>query len=261
VSQEAWSEPEQERDHHGRLLPVPLPPSGPVPIPSKEERERMRDYFTDVARWPGPNGQPSRDGLALLAALEAVEELPQWIITKLKTLGEYYEPPTDGRDMAHEIYGWMHVLCFHYIQNRREVKEYDAARRAIKAMQKERDEEKDRRQETIAMCQQLAGERDTIRDALADDKMERRKTLANIRAERDALQAKLDSQPWVREVQELCRQRDALAEALRPFDAAMEVCEPTLSDDWRVYVSLGECRRAKKALDSLDVKDRINEPE
>lgn len=60
------------------------------------------------------------------------DALLAWLIAKIKTVGEYYEPPTDGRDATHEIYGWMHVLCFHYVQNRREVKEFDAARRALK---------------------------------------------------------------------------------------------------------------------------------
>lgn len=62
--------------------------------------------------------------------------LEAWIISKLKTMVDYYQPPNDGRDTAHEIMGWMHVLCFHYEQNRREVKEYDAARRAAKELTK-----------------------------------------------------------------------------------------------------------------------------
>jgi hypothetical protein len=72
---------------------------------------------------------------ALLDALDAADELPKWIVAKLKTLWGYYEPPTDGRGVVQEIYGWMHVLCFHYLQNRREVKEYAAARRAAKQAQ------------------------------------------------------------------------------------------------------------------------------
>src|SRR5262245_21337960 len=63
--------------------------------------------------------------IARLAELERLMRLPAWIIGKLKTLGVYYEPPTDSRDVVGEIQGWMHKLCFHYVQNRREVKEYD----------------------------------------------------------------------------------------------------------------------------------------
>ena len=80
---------------------------------------------------------------ALRAAADEIarlRELPDWIVSKLQTLGEYYEPPNDGRDQRHEIMGWMHVLCFHYVQNRRDVKEYDAARRRAKELESERDQ-------------------------------------------------------------------------------------------------------------------------
>lgn len=103
-----------------------------------------------------------------IAALEArvrelegerdrLRDLPEWIVRKLKTLGEYYEPPTDSRDVKGEIQGWMHVLCFHYVQNRREVKEYDAARRTAKAMTAERDA-------TRAEAERLRG---LVREAVA----------------------------------------------------------------------------------------------
>jgi len=63
--------------------------------------------------------------------------LPNWIIAKLKTLGEYYDPPTDGRDEVSEIYGWMHVLCLHYVHSRREMAEYDRARRIAATLKAE----------------------------------------------------------------------------------------------------------------------------
>lgn len=76
---------------------------------------------------------------AVTAERDRLAELPEWVVGKLKTLGEYYDPPTDGRDVVSEIQGWMHVLCFHYVQNRREVKEYDAARREAKTLRADLD--------------------------------------------------------------------------------------------------------------------------
>lgn len=83
-------------------------------------REKLASFSTPPAVVPGS---------------ERLAMLPVWIVGKLKTLGEYYEPPTDDRDVVSEIQGWMHVLCFHYVQNRREVKEYDAARRKVKELE------------------------------------------------------------------------------------------------------------------------------
>ena len=60
--------------------------------------------------------------------------LSDWIIEKLKTLGVLYKPDERG-DVIGEIQGWMHILCFHYEQNLREVKEYDAARRKAKELE------------------------------------------------------------------------------------------------------------------------------
>lgn len=90
--------------------------------------------------------------------VDRLQQLPEWLIAKLKTLGEYYEPPTDGRDAIHEIYGWMHVLCFHYVQNRREVKEYDAARREAKALRADVDRLTAERDEARARLLTAAGD-------------------------------------------------------------------------------------------------------
>lgn len=77
----------------------------------------------------------SRDVVdALVAKCDRLAGLADWIIRKLKTMTEYYTAPTDNRDVVSEIQGWMHVLCFHYEQNRREVKEYDAARKEAKRL-------------------------------------------------------------------------------------------------------------------------------
>jgi len=73
---------------------------------------------------------------ALEAEVTRLKDLPEWIIRKLKTM-EYYEPPTDGRDIRSEIQGWFHVLCFHYVQNRREVKTYSENCKAMKQLEAE----------------------------------------------------------------------------------------------------------------------------
>ena len=118
---------------------------------------------------------------AVWAERDELRELPEWIVRKLQTMEEYYEPPSDGRDIKREIQGWMHVLCFHYEQNRREVKEYDSARRAAKQLRAHRDEiEQTRnrlageleqaRQDLAALRQrveELERERDELRDGLA----------------------------------------------------------------------------------------------
>lgn len=105
--------------------------------------------------------------------------LADWIIAKLKTMKDYYEPPTDGRDIVHEIYGWMHVLCFHYEQNRREVKEYGAARRTAKELEAANADLRKRLEEAERVanargkeldwfsesCQALHADNDRIREA------------------------------------------------------------------------------------------------
>lgn len=107
-------------------------------------------YGTDLVPWIDDVITSHRGQNARIAVLEArvreveadndrLRALPEWVVAKLKTLGDYYEPPKDGRDVTGEIQGWMHVLCFHYVQNRREVKEYDAARRTAKQAESDLD--------------------------------------------------------------------------------------------------------------------------
>lgn len=73
---------------------------------------------------------------ALVAENARLRDLPEWIIRKLKTM-EYYESPTDDRDIRSEIQGWLHVLCFHYVHSRREVKAYSENCKAMKQLQSE----------------------------------------------------------------------------------------------------------------------------
>ena len=48
---------------------------------------------------------------ALLDDRDASPALARWIIDKLKASPKaQYHPPTDDRDLTHEVYGWMHVL-------------------------------------------------------------------------------------------------------------------------------------------------------
>lgn len=105
--------------------------------------ERLREaIWPGLPKWEPTAEAPQQDFFEAVAESfrtenERLNTLPDWLVRKLKTLGEYYESPTDGRDAVSEIQGWMHVLCFHYLQNRREVKEYDAARRKAKELEAE----------------------------------------------------------------------------------------------------------------------------
>lgn len=113
----------------------------PAPVLSRAEVEELERYATHESRVVDFTGDAMRSVLrsheALCAERDRLRSLPEWIIGKLQTMKDYYEPPTDGRDARSEIQGWLHVLCFHYEQNRREVKEYDAARRRAKELEAE----------------------------------------------------------------------------------------------------------------------------
>src|SRR5580700_1010595 len=85
----------------------------------------FRSHLADISSRIGParrpedikvkleelwSGYASWSDKSVEAEVARLKVLPDWIIFKLKTLGEYYESPTDGRDAVGEIQGWMHVL-------------------------------------------------------------------------------------------------------------------------------------------------------
>lgn len=72
------------------------------------------------------------------------KELPDWLISKIKTMGEYYNPPADSRDQVTEIYGWMHILCHSYLCWKKWLpihdKEKKESREQLATLTRERDE-------------------------------------------------------------------------------------------------------------------------
>ncbi len=181
--------------------------------------ERIAELRAMIERssWAGMD----KEMLAELAPalLDAAEEnarlcrLPEWIIAKLKTMTEYYEPPTDGRDITSEIQGWMHVLCFHYEQNRREVKEFDAARRKAKELIDEN-----------AKLRVEAVEREKEMDSWCRSQLRQDESIAALEAERDQWR----TAAWMHE-----SERDA---ALAMLDAARQDEREACSVEIREFI-------------------------